>query len=706
MRKKLTPTTLDVAIDMPAYSTKRHHRLWLIAPLLGALAFPAFGQTWKINLRDADIAAFIGEVADITGKNFAIDPRVKGNITVISNKELTRDQVYELFLGVLNVNGVVAIPSGNTIKLVPDVNAKQAGVAFDLRSRLHGDQVVTRVIWLENTSANDLIPAIRPLMPQFAHLATVPGTNALIVSDRAQNIDQLQEIIRTLDGGDDRLEIIPLKNTQAEDIISLVDSMSAASASKDVRGSRLRIIADSRSNRLLVKGDVRSRKRIRDLVNQLDVPPTGRLAGLRVFRLKNASAKNIATMLTGLMSNTSLTAPAVTSTLANTAGSGLGSDSSSGSTNNSTATPASTSSSFGGSSSNSSGGSNNMSIIADESQNSVVVKADPSLMVEIEQAIEQLDTRRPQVLIQAAIVEVSGDNIDQLGVQWAMGNPSSGVGVINFTNSGTSLTNLYSAIAAKSSSAASGLAGALIGLGTSKTDNDGNTSFYGAVLQALRTTSNANLLSVPSIMTLDNEEANIVVGQNVPFITGSTTTGTAGTSNPFTTIERKDVGINLKVIPHVGDGGTVRLEVSQEVSAVVPAVSGINSADLITNKRYIKTTILADDQQTIALGGLIQDDSKQSLSQVPGLGGLPVIGALFRSKGNENTKRNLLVFLQPTIMRDNNGTNALSQQRYDQIRTLQLELDQNGEFTRLPARLSQVYDSSASDVNPALKAKQ
>lgn len=709
MRNKLTPTTLDVAIDMPAYSTKRHHRFWLIAPLLGALAFPAFGQTWKINLRDADIAAFIGEVADITGKNFAIDPRVKGNITVISNKELTRDQVYELFLGVLNVNGVVAIPSGNTVKLVPDVNAKQSGVAYDLRSRAHGEQVVTRVIWLQNTNANDLIPAIRPLMPQFAHLATVPGTNALIISDRAQNIDQIQDIISTLDGGDDRLEIIPLKNTQADEIITLVDSMSAASASKDVRGSRLRIVADNRSNRLLVKGDVRSRKRIRDLVNQLDVPPTGRLSGLRVFRLKNASAKNIAAMLTGLMNNTSLTAPAVTSTLANTASSGLGSDSNS--TSNTTATPASTSSSsFGGSSpagaSGSGGATNNMSIIADESQNSVVVKADASLMVEIEQAINQLDTRRPQVLIQAAIVEVSGDNIDQLGVQWAMGNPSSGVGVINFSNAGTSLTSLYSAIATGSSSAASGLAGALLGLGTSKTDNDGNTSFYGAVLQALRTTSNANLLSVPSIMTLDNEEANIVVGQNVPFITGSTTTGSSGTTNPFTTIERKDVGINLKVIPHVGDGGTVRLEVSQEVSAVVPAVSGINSADLITNKRYIKTTILADDQQTIALGGLIQDDSKQSLSQVPGLGGLPVIGALFRSKGNENTKRNLLVFLQPTIMRDNNGTNALSQQRYDQIRTLQLELDQNGEFTRLPASLRQVYDSNASDINPALKAKQ
>jgi len=679
------PDTVNV---MPASAIKRHTSIWLIAPLLSALAFPAFGQTWKINLRDADITAFIGEVADITGKNFAVDPRVKGNITVISNKALSKDQVYDLFLGVLNVNGVVAVPSGNTIKLVPDVNAKQSGVPFDLRNKAHGDQVVTRVLWLENTNANDLIPAIRPLMPQFAHLATVAGTNVLIVSDRAENIDQLDDLVRTLDGGEsDRLEMIALKNTKADELLTLVDAMSATSVSKDVRGSRLRIVADTRSNRLLVKGDARSRKRIRDLVNQLDVTPADRLGGLRVFRLKNASAKSIAAMLTGLMSNTSLTSPAATSTLSGASSSTTtGSGSSNSTPNASAVSPVSASNSSG------TGGtgtaSSNMSIIADESQNAIVVKADPNLMVEIENAINQLDSRRSQVLIQAAIVEVSGDNIDQLGVQWALGNASSGVGAVNFTNAGVSLTTLYSAIASKTPSLASGLAGALIGLGTTKTDSSGNTSFYGAILQALRTTSNANLLSVPSIMTLDNEEATIVVGQNVPFITGSTTSSSSGTSNPFTTIERKDVGINLKVIPHIGEGGTVRLEVAQEVSAVVPAVSGINSADLITNKRYIKTTILADDQQTIALGGLIQDDSKQSLSQVPGLGGLPLIGGLFRSKGNQNTKRNLLVFLQPTILRDNNGATALSQQRYNQIRTLQL------------------YDTGASEVSPALKAKQ
>jgi general secretion pathway protein D len=267
------------------------------------------------------------------------------------------------------------------------------------------------------------------------------------------------------------------------------------------------------------------------------------------------------------------------------------------------------------------------------------------------------------------------------------------------------VANLYAAVASNNPSLASGLSGALIGIGASKTSSDGQTSFYGAILQALKTTSQANLLSVPSIMTLDNEEANILVGQNVPFITGSSTTSSGGTSNPFTTIERQDIGISLKVIPHVGDGGSVRLEVAQEVSSLVPATSSIKSADLITNKRLIKTTILADDQQTIALGGLIQDDSTQSLSQVPGLGRLPLIGGLFRSKSNEQTKRNLLVFLQPTILRGNEGVRELTQSRYNQIRTLQLRLDQKGDFSRLPTELAEVYSPVLPDA-PTPKAKQ
>lgn len=692
-------------------------KLWLVSPLLIALAFPVHAQTWKINLRDADITAFIGEVADITGKNFVVDPRVKGNITVISNKALSKTEVYDLFMGVMNVNGVVAVPSGNTVKLVPDVNAKQAGVPFDLRKRAGDEEVVTRVIWLENTNPNDLIPAIRPLMPQFAHLAAVPGTNALLVSDRAGNIAQLEALVQNLDGGGtDRLDIIPLQNTQAEEIITLIDAMSASTPQRDVRGSRLRLIADGRSNRLLVKGDARSRERIRELVKQLDVMPAAQLGGLRVFRLSHASAKNLAEMLQGLMNNNSLVSSAPTGSLTSTAS--LSGDSSGSSSTGSTATSSLSSSvastpaprpSSSSASSPATGGATapKVSIIADESQNALIVKADPALMREIESAIKQLDVRRAQVLIQAAIVEVSGSNADQLGVQWALGNASTGVGAISFDNAGLSLGAIATAAASGANSAAlagaaKGLSGALLGIGEVRADN----SFYGAILQALKTTSSANLLSVPSIMTLDNEEANILVGQNVPFITGSTTTGSGGTSNPFTTIERRDVGINLKVIPHVGEGGTIRLEVAQEVSSVVPTTSSVRSSDLITNKRFIKTTILADDQQTIALGGLMQEDQSESLSMVPGLGRLPLIGGLFRARANDQTKRNLLVFLQPTILRDNSSATQISQNRYNQIRMLQLSLDARGDFTRLPEQLSQVYTAEPSANTTTPKAEQ
>ncbi|MEC7119931.1 MAG: type II secretion system secretin GspD [Pseudomonadota bacterium] len=680
-------------------------KLYLLTPLLVALALPVHAQTWKINLRDADIAAFIGEVADITGKNFVVDPRVKGNITVISNKALSKTEVYDLFMGVMNVNGVVAVPSGNTVKLVPDVNAKQAGVPFDLRRRAGEEEVVTRIIWLENTNPNDLIPAIRPLMPQFAHLAAVPGTNALLVSDRAGNINQLENLVQSLDGGEnDRLDIIPLQHSQADEIIELVEAMSGNAPARDVRGSRLRIIADSRSNRLLVKGDARSRERIRALVQQLDVVPSERLGGLRVFRLNHASAKNLAEMLQGLMDNSSLVSSAPTSSLS-TSGMGLGSEGASGSgtasnTSSTTSNVGSRSSSSSVSGSTAKRGSG-VSIIADESQNALVVKADPALMREIESAIKQLDVRRAQVLIQAAIVEVSGSNVDQLGVQWALGNANTGVGAISFDNAGVSLGNLAAAVATNNPALAASVSGALIGLGERRADN----SFYGAILQALQSTTNTNLLSVPSVMTLDNEEANILIGQNVPFITGSTTTGAGGTTNPFTTIERQDVGINLKVIPHVGDSGTIRLEVAQEVSSI-ETTNAVRSSDLITNKRFIKTTVLADNQQTIVLGGLMQEDQSKLLSQVPGLGRIPVIGALFRSRADEQKKRNLLVFLQPTILRDNSASGQLAQNRYNQIRMLQLELDPKGDFNRLPEQVSRVYTPEPTVPNTIPKAEQ
>ena len=677
-----------------------HHRpawaLFAAAPLMLMVSAASHAQTWKINLRDADLTAFINEVADITGKNFAVDPRVRGNVTVISNKALNKAEVYDLFLGVLNVNGVVAIPSGNTIKLVPDSNVKSSGIPYDGKQRATGDQIVTRVIWLENTNPNDLIPALRPLMPQFAHLSAVAGTNALIVSDRANNIYQLETIIRNLDGtGQNDIEAITLHSSQAQEMIELLDSMSATGAARDLKGSRVRIIADARTNRIMLKGDSATRKRIRHMIEMLDVPAADRLGGLKVFRLKYASAKSLAEILQGLVTGQAVSS---SSSSKNSA-----SDSNMLSNNNSASSSGGSSSistpsiSLGaGSKSNSqnsisSFNGNGISIIADESQNALVVKADPQLMREIESAIQQLDVRRQQVLIEAAIIEVEGSDADQLGVQWALGDLNSGLGLIGFDNVGASLAGLaggyLSGGAAGLGAAAAGLKGTSLILGDYKEGSDGSRRLYGALIQALKSQTKSNLLSTPSIVTMDNEEAYIVVGQNVPFVTGSVATTTAGI-NPYTTVERKDVGVTLKVIPHIGEGGSVRLEVEQEVSAVQDKGQ---AQDLVTSKRAIKTSILAEHGQTIVLGGLISDNSIHGRQSVPGLGSLPGIGRLFRSDIKSNEKRNLLVFIHPTIIGDSKDVQRLSQQRYSQLYSLQLAMDKDGTFTKLPENVEDIY---------------
>lgn len=673
-----------------------------VACLLLSVSFSAtaLAQTWKINLQDADVKAFITEVADITGKNFVLDPRVNGKVTVISNRALTKDEVYELFLGVLNVNGIVAVPSGNTTKLVPDNVAKQKGISVDLRANATGEGLVTRVINLSNTKAAEILPVVRPLLPQFAHVAAVPSVNALVVSDRASSLNELENLIQALDGGiNDRLEVIPLHHTPPESMLELISSLTGVAGTGNTAGnSRLKVIADTNNDRLLVKGDDKSIYHIRKLVRKLDVKPSRRLSGLKVFKLKYASAAHIAEMLRGLLNYESLNSTGAQSTLQAT--SALSGGSSTSSSSKASGNRANTNRSSTSSTTTSAGTSRGISkprfsIIADETQNAIVVNAPPGLMAEIKEAIETLDTRRAQVLIQAAIIEVSGDNVDQLGVQWAMGGPDSGIGLTNFGNTGASLTSLAAAAVSNNSSAissaASAINGALLGLGKVNRDSSGQARFYGAILQAIKTTSSANLLSMPSILTLDNEEANILVGQNVPFITGSVTTTAGGTANPFQTIERKDVGINLTVIPHIGDGGTIRLEVSQEVSAVVPTASNIQSSDIITNRRLIKTTVLADDQQTIALGGLMSDDSNNSSSKVPLLGDIPAVGHLFRTRQKQGTKRNLIVFLQPTILHDGKALSELSKRRYDNLRFLQLELDSSGNLRKSPLNIDAMY---------------
>lgn len=654
----------------------RRHPLFLATSLtLLCLALPAQAakpKTWKVNLKDADISALVSEVAEATGKNFVVDPRVKGTITVISSKPLSADGLYELFLGVLGVNGFAAVGNGGVIKIVPDSNAKQMAVPVDVDFRQKGEALVTRVIALENGNAVELVPVLRPMMPQFAHLAAIPAANALVVSDHANNVERLVDIIRQLDGSDsEQLEVLPLKENRADDVMTMLESLAAAPGSagsnpgksESKQFFRVRVVADSRANRLLLKGDAQGRKRIRDLVETLD-QPNERLGGVRVFRLKHASAKQVADVLRGLVTADSGRSGTGASAGSSNAGANAG---------GTTAVSA-----------------NGVSLIADDSLNALVVRADPAMMKEAINVIEQLDQRRSQVLIQAAIVEVSGDNAQQLGVQWAAGDPNKGVGLINFSTAGSSLASIAAAVASKTPPTSFN-DGTSIALGKSSVDAAGNRTFYGALIQALATVTNANLLSTPSITTLDNQEAKIVVGQNVPFITGTSTGASSSTSNPFQTIERQDVGITLKVIPHIGQGGTVRLEIEQEVSAVLPSVQGVNSADLITSKRSIKTTVLADDGQTIVLGGLIKDDNIKTVSKVPILGDIPLLGYLFRATSDKKTKQNLLVFLQPTLLNDSAGAAEMSRRQYDAIRSMDMSVSKNGKVTRLPETVEAIY---------------
>ena len=686
--------------------------LCLAIPLWAASTGLVSAESWKVNLQDADIKAFINEVATITNQNFVLDPRINGNVTVISNKALSRDEIYQLFLSVMQVNGIAAIDSGTTIKLVPDNVAKQSGVAVDLRGDSVGETLATRVIYLTNTQAAEVLGVIRPLMPQSAHAAAVPGVNALVLSDRADSLNQLTSLIRDLDSNvNDSLQVIPLRHVDAERMMELISALVASAGSAQAQGgnNQLKVIADTSSDRLLVKGSPEMIAKVKEMVNQLDTTPTRRLSGLRVFRLKYASAGHIAEMLRSLLASQSINSSGATSTLesaslndAASTGSSLNSGGASAIANSATNnTTGNTGAALSASSSGGAGtgiGGRPFSIIADETQNAVIVNAAPELMFEIEDAVNQLDSRRAQVLIQAAIVEVSGDDATQLGVQWALGNANSGYGVVNFNNVGASAVSLAAAAlsgGAGISAAAGSIAGALIGIGDSKKDSKGNTQFYGAILQALDSSTSANLLSMPSILTLDNEKASILVGQNVPFVTGSYTTGSDSSTNPFQTIDRQDIGINLNVIPHIGENGTVRLEVSQEVSSVVPGSAG-NASGLITNKSLINTTILADDQQTIALGGLMRDNTTTRQQKVPGLGNVPLFGRLFRSDNDTTQKSNLIIFLQPTILRDGGAVASVTERKYNQMRVLQLVIDKNGTIKQLPLSGTEGWNGNVS----------
>jgi general secretion pathway protein D len=598
-----------------------------IAISIPVLNVHAEDQNWQVNLKDADISAFISQIADITGKSFVIDPRVKGKVTVVSTETMSTEAVYELFLSVLKVHGYAAVPAGDVIMVVQQNSVKQQGGDLETKFPQQSQEMITKVIMIKNTPALDLVPILRPLVAKYGHLAGVKSANGLIISDHASNITRIEQIIDRLDkSGSEELEVIQLKEAWVGNVVTMLqsldpDKVTQGTGSNGGAGS-IRVVADERSNRLIIKGEKTSRERIRKLIYQLD-KPSYFSGSAKVIRLKYADSKKLAELLKAVMSD----------------------------------------SDAGGKEGNKAKG--KASIHADEELNALVVRAEPTILKEIGEIINELDVRRAQVLIESAIVEVTGEVSDSLGFQWFLGDTDNPVAGTNFGNSGQSLSTIAAGIATGTPSLSNGLT-----VGGFKETN-GQVDF-GVILQALESQSNTNLLSTPSIMTLDNQEAEIIVGQNVPFLTGSTSS--SANSNPFTTISREDIGVTLKIKPHIHEGSELRLEV--EVSAESVANTTVQGqADLITNKRSLKTMILAADQETIVLGGLISDDIIETESKVPILGDIPLLGWLFKSKSTQHVKRNLMVFLRPTIVLDKQKATALTQDKYDGIWEFELSGD-------------------------------
>ena len=614
------------------------HAMWLLCCLW---AVPVFAQTITLNLKDADINALIGTVAEITGKNFIVDPRVKGKVTVISSRAMNSDEVYQVFLSILKVHGFAVVPGDAVEKIVPDVSAKQDSIPnASSREPGIGDEMVTRVVQVDHVAAAQLVPILRPLVPQQGHLAAYPDTNVLIISDRAENVSRLVSIIQRIDKvSDSEIEVIRLEHASAAEVVRILNAISRTSSAqgKTPGAATEALVADERTNSVLLGGDRAERLRLRAIISHLDTPLESE-GNTKVIYLKYAKAADLVDVLTGVGKSQSEEAKKTAAAAASRE--------------------------------------KELDIHADEATNSLVITAPPSLMRSLESVIRQLDIRRAQVLVDAIIAEVGENKARQLGIQWAVfdlsGNTAP-VGGTNFTNAGSSLTQIAQGIIEQS---VSGLGPGLL-FGAGRFDKEGVS--FGAVLQALATDGDSNILSTPSLLTMDNEEAEIVVGQNVPFVTGSfTNTGAANSSvNPFQTIQRQDVGITLKIKPQINEGDAVVMQIEQEVSSIA---SDAQASDIITNKRSIKTNVLAQDGQIVVLGGLIEDRVRQSEQKVPFLGDIPLLGNLFRSKSSNVDKANLMVFIHPKILRDPDTADSYTASKYNLIRGVEAQSFKDGVF--------------------------
>ena len=625
-----------------------------LSTTVAANAKSAQEQTFTINFRDTELEEVVRFVAQVTGKTIIVDPKAKGHVQVISSKPLNKEQLYDLFLSILDVNGFAAIETDGVVKIIPARDAKSSAAPVVGSKTRDNSAVVTEVIQLKNVSAATLIPVLRPLAPQQAHMAAYGPSNAIIISDMASNIASIRAVIDRIDkAAVGETEVIHLQHASSEEVVRMLNELDKNSPSKgqpEIAGKSLTLVADKRTNSVIVSGDDMQRRRVRMLIGYLD-GPAPQSGNVRVHYLQYANAKDLAAVLNKVMQNVTQLQP--------------------------------------GQSAQSSG-KGKATIEADEGTNSLIITADADVMASLEAVIDRLDIRRAQVLVEAIIVDITAEKDHDLGIQWMFANAGGGFAGssladgslagaaasafgVDVSSSSTTTTDLDPRYLLGET--ISGTEGQVFGIGRIS-----NNFSFTAVLQALQKNVDANILSTPSLLTLDNEEASIVVGQEVPFKTGSyTQTGNSSSvSSPFETIQRQNVGLTLKVTPHINEGDSLVMEISQEVSSLSGDAGTVGASDVITNERKIESKVLSDNGETVVLGGLIKDEVQQTAQKVPLLGDLPVVGRLFRSSSAKKVKTNLMVFLHPVIVRDGRQLTGATGEKYRYIRSEQLKSREDG----------------------------
>lgn len=612
----------------------------------GLVAQTVSGPRITPNFKDADITQVIEAVAAATGRNVIIDPRVRAQVTMLSQTPMSPDEFYEAFLALLQVHGFAAVPSGQVVKIVPDANMRtMPGNDLAPEVSATSDELVTQVVSVNNVSAAQLVAILRPLMQQNAHLAAYPASNTLILSDRANNVNRMLRIIRRIDQANDSdIELIAMQNVSATEVIRTINALNPAQTQGEGGMAPLRMVADERSNSILLAGDATQRLRVRTLIAYLDTP-LAEGGDTRVRYLRYADAEAIATKLKEQFA------------ASGGAAGGQGAVATTGATT---------------------------TIWADPETNALVITAPAKTMKSLMGVVDKLDIRRAQVIVEAIIVEVSADKSAELGVNWLIDGSQADNAVGGFIEpvGGVSIVDLARA-ASDPTTLTAVPRGTTVGVGRLR-DTGVN---FAAILRALRGDSTTNIIATPSIVTMDNQEAEIKVAQEVPFVTGQySNTGGSGNNNflnPFQTIQRQEVGTILKITPQINEGDAVMLKIEQESSSIAATSSG--AVDLVTNKRTISTHVLIEDGGTVVLGGLIQDSQTGGEQRVPFLGRIPVVGEAFRTRSAKKTKTNLMVFIQPRILRNGTDTRLETNQKYNFIREQQLQLGpQSGSIPLLP----------------------